>query len=163
LNVAITRHRCPTPELTRANPHGTCSVIADRRIVRHHSFAGRLRAALPCARNPSVAHGEIEARFCHSPCTIRAIYDPTLGVYLDEKLDAANNAFDRSILLHELVHHVQAISGGFDTGPATACDAAPSSGVRPMDNAENMGIMRPVVLGRERTPEALYVKFGLRR
>jgi hypothetical protein len=28
----------------------------------------------------------------------------------------ANNTFDRSILLHELVHHLQAVSGRFDLG-----------------------------------------------
>lgn len=59
---------------------------------------------------------EIQERFCHSPCAIRAIYDPTLGVFIDEKLDVANNTFERSILLHELVHHLQAVSGRFDLG-----------------------------------------------
>jgi hypothetical protein len=63
-----------------------------------------------------VAQAEIQQRFCHSPCAIRAIYDPILGVYLDEKLDVANNTFDRSILLHELVHHMQAVSGRFHPG-----------------------------------------------
>ena len=63
-----------------------------------------------------VAQSEIEKRFCHAPCAIRAIYDPTLGVYIDEKLDVANNTFDRSILLHELVHHMQAVSGRFHPG-----------------------------------------------
>lgn len=63
-----------------------------------------------------VAQAEIEERFCHAPCAIRAIYDPALGVYIDEKLDVVNNTFDRSILLHELVHHVQAVSGRFEMG-----------------------------------------------
>lgn len=63
-----------------------------------------------------VPQAEIQERFCHAPCAIRAIYDPTLGIYLDEKLDVANNTFDRSILLHELVHHVQAVSGRFELG-----------------------------------------------
>jgi len=63
-----------------------------------------------------VPQAEIGERFCHAPCAIRAIYDPALGVYLDEKLDVVNNIFDRSILLHELVHHVQAIRGRFDVG-----------------------------------------------
>jgi hypothetical protein len=66
-----------------------------------------------------VAQREIEERFCHAPCAIRAIYDPTFGVYIDEKLDVANNTFDRSILLHELVHHVQAVSGRFDMGSSS--------------------------------------------
>jgi hypothetical protein len=63
-----------------------------------------------------VPQAEIGARFCHAPCAIKAIYDPALGVYLDEKLDVINNTFDRSILLHELVHHVQAVRGRFDMG-----------------------------------------------
>lgn len=63
-----------------------------------------------------VAQAQIEEQFCHAPCAIRAVYDPALGVYLDEKLDVINNMFDRSILLHELVHHVQATSGRFDMG-----------------------------------------------
>ncbi len=63
-----------------------------------------------------VAQQEIQERFCRRPCAIRAIYDPTLGVFIDEKLDVFDNAFDRSILLHELVHHVQAVSGNFDLG-----------------------------------------------
>ena len=63
-----------------------------------------------------VSHAEIEEKFCHAPCAIRALYDPTLGVYIDEKLDVVNDIFDRSILLHELVHHVQAVRGRFDMG-----------------------------------------------
>jgi hypothetical protein len=63
-----------------------------------------------------VEQREMEERFCHAPCAIRAIYDPTFGVDIDEKLDVANNTFDRSILLYELVHHVQAVSGRFDMG-----------------------------------------------
>jgi len=61
-----------------------------------------------------VPQAEIAERFCQAPCAIRAIYDPTLGVYIDERLDVVNNIFDRSILLHELVHHVQAVRGRFD-------------------------------------------------
>ncbi len=63
-----------------------------------------------------VAQREIQERFCHGPCAIRAVYDPTFGVFIDEKLDVVNNVFDRSILLHELVHHMQAVSGRFDMG-----------------------------------------------
>ena len=65
-----------------------------------------------------VPHAQIEAQFCRSRCAIRALYDPTLGVHIDERLDVQNDTFDRSILLHELVHHVQAVSGRFDMGSA---------------------------------------------
>ena len=61
-----------------------------------------------------VPHAQIEAMACQRPCRIRAIYIPHLGVYLDDNLDLEHNAFDRSILLHELVHHAQAVMGKYD-------------------------------------------------
>lgn len=61
-----------------------------------------------------VSHSYIEAEFCRGPCQIKAYYDPTTGVYLDDRLDVRNDPLARSILLHELVHHVQAVSGRFD-------------------------------------------------
>lgn len=61
-----------------------------------------------------VSHATIESEICHGRCQIRAYYDPTRGVYIDEALDIENDKFARSILLHELVHHVQSVSGRFD-------------------------------------------------
>jgi len=91
------------------------SVLIAELFATIHLLAGY---ALPTAAPEvhRVPQGEIQERFCHSPCAIRAIYDPALGVFLDEKLDVANNTFDRSILLHELVHHMQAVSGRFQMG-----------------------------------------------
>lgn len=64
-----------------------------------------------------VPQAQIREQFCHGrPCEIKAVYDSTLGVFIDEKLDVQGNVFARSILLHELVHHVQATSGKFDLG-----------------------------------------------
>ena len=63
-----------------------------------------------------VSQTVIQEQFCHRPCPVRAAYDATRGVFIDENLDVANNTFDRSILLHELVHHAQAVSGRFDMG-----------------------------------------------
>lgn len=63
-----------------------------------------------------VPQAEIGRQFCNSPCQIKAVYDPTQGVFIDERLDIHNNVFARSILLHELVHHVQSVSGRFDLG-----------------------------------------------
>lgn len=56
----------------------------------------------------------IQEQFCLRTCPVRAVYDATRGVFIDENLDVENNTFDRSILLHELVHHAQAVSGRFD-------------------------------------------------
>ena len=63
----------------------------------------------------------IAEKACHKPCGVRAYYRPDWGVLLDESLNVESDSFDRSILLHELVHHVQAVKGRFDTMP-NACD-----------------------------------------
>jgi len=68
-----------------------------------------------------VPQAEISRQFCNSPCQIKAVYDPTLGVFIDETLDVQNNLFARSILLHELVHHAQSVSGRFDLGDSSVC------------------------------------------
>jgi hypothetical protein len=39
-------------------------------------------------------------------------------VFIDERLDLRSDTFNRSILLHELVHHFQASSGRFETLPS---------------------------------------------
>ena len=61
-----------------------------------------------------VPHAQIEAMACQHTCRVRAIYIPHLGVYIDDNLDIENNPFDRSILLHELVHHAQAAMGKYE-------------------------------------------------
>lgn len=60
-----------------------------------------------------VPQPQLAQMFCGKPCKVRAIYLRDEGVYLDESLDLQASTFDRSILLHELVHYVQAISGGY--------------------------------------------------
>jgi hypothetical protein len=62
-----------------------------------------------------VSRAYMQEEICHSPCQIKAYYDPTRGVYIDRTLDLAGDPFARSILLHELVHHSQAVSGRFDS------------------------------------------------
>ena len=75
---------------------------------------------LPQIQRVSVA--EMQQKICSGrSCAVKAFYHPEWGVYVDEALDIQNNAFDRSILLHELVHHVQAARGRFDAMPS-ACD-----------------------------------------
>jgi hypothetical protein len=64
----------------------------------------------------------IEEKICRSRCKrIKAFYHPEWGVYVDESLDLAGDAFDRSILLHELVHHVQHAAGAYEMLP-TDCE-----------------------------------------
>jgi len=71
---------------------------------------------LPQIQRVSVA--EMQQRICGGrSCAVKAFYHPEWGVYVDEALDIRNNAFDRSILLHELVHHLQNTTGKFDAVP----------------------------------------------
>lgn len=44
---------------------------------------------------------------CGQPCPARAVYLGERGILIDAALDPATDAYARSILLHELVHHVQ--------------------------------------------------------
>ena len=54
-----------------------------------------------------VPHARIEAMVCKSTCSALAAYRSGEGIYLDERLKPETVLFDRSILLHELVHFLQ--------------------------------------------------------
>jgi len=64
---------------------------------------------------------QLEARICAGPCGVKAFYLPGEGVFIDASLDVEHDLRDRSVLLHELVHHVQGVAGKFSTLPQ--CDA----------------------------------------
>ncbi|HTS51889.1 MAG TPA: DUF6647 family protein [Burkholderiales bacterium] len=49
----------------------------------------------------------IEAKICDDPCSVSAAYVPREGVFLAENLDPVDEPWDRSVLLHELVHSLQ--------------------------------------------------------
>jgi len=53
---------------------------------------------------------EIHRKLCGGPCTIRAGYVPGEGLYIDEAMRPLSNAYDQSILFHELVHHAQVVT-----------------------------------------------------
>lgn len=60
-----------------------------------------------------LSEGEMAEQLCGRPCGVRAFYLDGRGVYLRDDLDIVNDLKARSILLHELVHHVQHESGRF--------------------------------------------------
>ncbi len=69
-------------------------------------------AALPEVRQlPQV---EIQRMVCMGPCQIRAFYHPEFGVVVDDSFNLKSNLYHQSILLHELVHHAQHVTGRFD-------------------------------------------------
>jgi hypothetical protein len=65
-----------------------------------------------------VSQSWIQAEVCVKSCRVPAFYDPARGVFIDEKLDLKSDSFSRSILLHELVHHLQPSSGRFELLPS---------------------------------------------
>jgi hypothetical protein len=64
-----------------------------------------------------VPRAQLEARICRSICRVKAFYLKGEGVYIDQELDIERDLPARSILLHELVHHVQGVTGKFDSLP----------------------------------------------
>jgi hypothetical protein len=58
-----------------------------------------------------VSHQRIEELVCHAKCGALAAYRPGEGIYIDERLKPETDLFARSILLHELVHYAQEMSG----------------------------------------------------
>jgi hypothetical protein len=58
---------------------------------------------------------QIHSMLCKGkPCGIKAFYLPDRGIFVSDTVDPSQDTFARSILLHELVHHVQHLSGRFD-------------------------------------------------
>lgn len=62
-----------------------------------------------------VPHEELENYVCGTHCSIKAWYKSGDGIFLDQVLKPETSIFDRSILLHELVHYLQERAGEYDT------------------------------------------------
>jgi len=67
-----------------------------------------------------VPHAELEQYVCGTHCSIKAWYRAGDGIYLDDSLKPETSVFDRSILLHELVHYIQDRAGEY--GNMDDCD-----------------------------------------
>jgi len=57
----------------------------------------------------------MQQMICRDACAVRAFYLPSKGIFVDETADMRGDVQARSVLLHELVHHVQHLSGRFDS------------------------------------------------
>jgi len=64
---------------------------------------------------------QLQARVCSWACPVKAFYLRGEGVFIEQSLNFRIDAKARSILLHELVHHVQNLSTRFDSLPS--CEA----------------------------------------
>jgi hypothetical protein len=67
-----------------------------------------------------VPHSILEEKACHKPCEILGWLSTDNEIYLDEKLDLKGSIQARSVLLHELVHYNQKLTGRFDN--LTPCE-----------------------------------------
>jgi hypothetical protein len=82
-------------------------ILALDQISKYH----RMVASPEIIRAP---HERIEEMVCRAKCAALATYRPGEGIYLDDRLRPETNLFDRSILLHELVHYAQDMNGEHD-------------------------------------------------
>lgn len=67
-----------------------------------------------------VPHERLQELACTSQCRVLATYQPGEGIFLNERLKPETNLFDRSVLLHELVHYVQELN--HERGDAEPCE-----------------------------------------
>jgi len=67
-----------------------------------------------------VPHERLEELACTRQCGVLATYQPGEGIFLNERLKPETNLFDRSVLLHELVHYVQELN--HERGDAKPCE-----------------------------------------
>jgi len=94
--------------------------LAIQLLASIHSLSGYPASnAIPEIHQAPLA--EIQQRFCNGTCAAQAFYRPGEGIYIDETFDLQNDHFAQSVLLHELVHHLQRVSGTFQKMPS-ACD-----------------------------------------
>ena len=94
--------------------------LAVQLLASIHSLSG-----YPPTRDLPEIHqaplAEIQQQFCHGTCSAQAFYKPESGIFIDEAFDLEKDQFARSVLLHELVHHLQRVSGTFQKMPSQ-CD-----------------------------------------
>ena len=97
--------------------------VAVEKMVRELFLTIKLLSGYPIPDEiPAVNFVPLETMqkmICKGACRVKAFYLPEKGVYIDETLDVQDDTYSRSILLHELVHHLQQVSGKFETLPTT--------------------------------------------
>jgi hypothetical protein len=64
-------------------------------------------------------HAELEAMVCKRPCNVLGFYREG-QIFLDDKLRPERDVYDRSVLLHELMHYLQDVN--FAYGAEITCE-----------------------------------------
>jgi hypothetical protein len=95
---------------------GDLANLVAQLLAAIHAIAGYpIPADPPAVRLVPLA--EMQALVCRGPCQVRGFYTREQGVVLNDALDLAHDVTARSVLLHELVHHLQQVSGKFEKWP----------------------------------------------
>lgn len=87
------------------------------RLIADLLYVVQAIAAYPNPARPPlvkfVSHVELQEMACEAACDIRGWYAGGSTIYLDDGLDPENSLWDRSILVHEMVHYLQDQAGAF--------------------------------------------------
>jgi hypothetical protein len=67
---------------------------------------------------------ELNRLACKDTCSVLGHYAGGRQIYLDDRLKPLKNLFDRSVLLHEVVHYLQGLEGSHYVDPADTGDDA---------------------------------------
>ena len=67
---------------------------------------------LDSPRVETLPSAQLQDRVCGKPCRVFAWYAPEGAIYLDKSLNLKGDMYARSILVHELVHHIQRMRTG---------------------------------------------------
>lgn len=70
-------------------------------------------------RMVAVEPQKLQMWVCGKPCKVMAWYAPEGTIYIDNRLNVAKHVGARSVVVHELVHHVQRRTHG---GRAQSCE-----------------------------------------
>ena len=67
---------------------------------------------------------ELNELACKGTCSVLGHYAGGRQIYLDDRLKPLKNLFDRSVLMHEVIHYLQGLEGSHYVDPADTADDA---------------------------------------
>lgn len=104
-----------------ASPHGLDKYLGDTGALTEAQLLPALLSAIrQLSKYPvpaelpqlyRVPQERLQELACTGKCAILGSFQPGTGIFLDERLKPETSLFDRSVLLHELVHYVQELNG----------------------------------------------------
>ena len=90
-------------------------------LVLAIQMLGDFQAPQEPPRLAFLTQAELAQAACGRPCEIYGWFPPGRTIYLDQRLDPADDLVARSILVHELAHYLQQEAGAY--APGKDCQA----------------------------------------